>query len=637
MLIPTRGNIRQGQAVSFTETCFFLGVRQGLYRSGLGKTIRVAGKRDDHKNGLDNAVEDIRVVVRQLRDQLAARPPLESRPAVAVDNFQAREQRLIEWQEQLYRREIQSWDRERAAWKEREASLLEEISQLREELREAHQELRQQWSLTATAGFTGPAISKGQVSIPPVLSGPQPCIVAPAVKEESDSHQANPLTSVVGTGTVAPAPSPQPAPMMSGADQIAELLQRRRDDARSGAQEQSGVQQPAGTNMVDAALPSSSKEVTLADLFVDAIVSSTSSQEGIPSFATSLAAAIKAVDKIDVLEEEEYYRAIARGTGTNENQERQPVPAADNTAGRTDPSLLIASGSETGRGADPHHGPAAKDLPASSPAVPLEVSRGDPNGPPPVLAKGDDDIFWMSKLHQLLSSRGYHAGDVDEEDFYFGDGTENAVLVFQACEGLPETGVVDETTWSVLLALDGDKDATRQTQTLGAFDAANTGKDGHGSTGQEQGALSTSGVADCARPQPVSPFSTAASHSSSSLANLSEWPVLVQSDGGPEVHALQVALGREGYHCGDEEMQWWMFEDNTALALRMFQAAQGLPETGVADERVWQALLGEGSKPSDLAELQDDENDKDLAAPPDGAVWLLGEQRWEVPKRPALS
>lgn len=33
----------------------------------------------------------------------------------------------------------------------------------------------------------------------------------------------------------------------------------------------------------------------------------------------------------------------------------------------------------------------------------------------------------------------------------------------------------------------------------------------------------------------------------------------------------QVALGRQGYHCGDDEMRWWQFGSSTLDALKTFQ------------------------------------------------------------------
>lgn len=83
-------------------------------------------------------------------------------------------------------------------------------------------------------------------------------------------------------------------------------------------------------------------------------------------------------------------------------------------------------------------------------------------------------------------------------------------------------------------------------------------------------------------------------------------------------------------------MQWWQFGDATANALRTFQASAGLPESGVCDEVTWRALLGAGASPALIDELRSDdpEYEDDLASSHgEGAVWLLGEQRWSRPLR----
>ena len=60
------------------------------------------------------------------------------------------------------------------------------------------------------------------------------------------------------------------------------------------------------------------------------------------------------------------------------------------------------------------------------------------------------------------------------------------------------------------------------------------------------------------------------------------------------------------------------------------QACSGLPETGVVGEETWLALLEPGATPTSLLSLTN-EHEQDLAE--DGAVWLLGEQRWERARR----
>ncbi len=64
---------------------------------------------------------------------------------------------------------------------------------------------------------------------------------------------------------------------------------------------------------------------------------------------------------------------------------------------------------------------------------------------------------------------------------------------------------------------------------------------------------------------------SSASNSAAPAADRIKWPVLMETDGGREVHVLQLLLGKAGCYCGDDEMRWWMFGDMTAGALKTFQ------------------------------------------------------------------
>ena len=68
------------------------------------------------------------------------------------------------------------------------------------------------------------------------------------------------------------------------------------------------------------------------------------------------------------------------------------------------------------------------------------------------------------------------------------------------------------------------------------------------------------------------------------------------------------------------------------LTIYLFvQACSGLPETGVVDSDTWIKLLGEDASPDKLATLTNEYED-DLTDS-QGAVWLIGEQRWSRPAR----
>ncbi len=70
----------------------------------------------------------------------------------------------------------------------------------------------------------------------------------------------------------------------------------------------------------------------------------------------------------------------------------------------------------------------------------MEISKAPPGGRPPVLTVGDDDIYWVAQLHTALLAKGYYPPDDECEDWCFGDGTQVALLSFQSCEGLEESG-----------------------------------------------------------------------------------------------------------------------------------------------------------------------------------------------------
>ena len=57
-----------------------------------------------------------------------------------------------------------------------------------------------------------------------------------------------------------------------------------------------------------------------------------------------------------------------------------------------------------------------------------------PQGPPPPLSLGSDDIYWVHQLQSGLMDQGYHSGEEELEDFIFELGTESAVLAFQVTQ-----------------------------------------------------------------------------------------------------------------------------------------------------------------------------------------------------------
>lgn len=76
-------------------------------------------------------------------------------------------------------------------------------------------------------------------------------------------------------------------------------------------------------------------------------------------------------------------------------------------------------------------------LPPFNPSCPSPTQ-----GLPPVLLIDEDDLYWMSHLHNSLYALGFSCGDDEMEDWIFGEGTREAIFAYQASAGLPETGTV---------------------------------------------------------------------------------------------------------------------------------------------------------------------------------------------------
>lgn len=81
-----------------------------------------------------------------------------------------------------------------------------------------------------------------------------------------------------------------------------------------------------------------------------------------------------------------------------------------------------------------------------------------PQGPPPPLSLGSDDIYWVHQLQAGLMAEGYYCGEEEMEDFIFETGTESAVLAFQVgviCQLPPH--------WSCLVVCESTGPAPMQT------------------------------------------------------------------------------------------------------------------------------------------------------------------------------
>ena len=123
--------------------------------------------------------------------------------------------------------------------------------------------------------------------------------------------------------------------------------------------------------------------------------------------------------------------------------------------------------------------------------------------------------------------------------------TREAVRAFQRIEGLPETGVVDPTTWELLFE--------RYEESLERESA----------------------------PVPLAQF-----------PRLSPGYALRKGDESFLVRLVQYALGELDliYEGLDDLPQTGVYDEKTVAAVREFQRRQGLPETGEVDRATWDAL-----------------------------------------------
>ncbi|GMH36638.1 hypothetical protein BSKO_04511 [Bryopsis sp. KO-2023] len=417
------------------------------------------------------------------------------------------------------------------------------------------------------------------------------------------------------------------------------------DDARPegymGEGEDSMVENRNGSVPLQAEIaPEATTETQEEVEFFGAKQGESSPSPELSSLAASMTAAFAAVDQGDVLSDD-FFQEHMKESVTKE----PPVESTDD--GKSTEEADTESG-------------------------PVETVKSLPTGPPPVLMQGDDDIFWMNQLQRGLEAKGFCCGDDEVDDYYFAEGTANALLSFQACNSLAETGVADEETWKALLGqemkpvmLEGeslpelDSDAVTSSQTaadsqetpnteagvssqtpvaskeaptppvvthdgelLYEFDKSNGAEKNGEEKAEEKPQSQGGGATDSGKHVSVDPKVPRTKNG---------WPALAELDGGKEVHHLQALLAKNGFHCGEDDMNWWYFGSDTVAALKTFQACSDLPESGVCDEKTWLALCGPDAKPSDLIGVEGS-HEEDRANVEEGSrgVWLLGEQRWEM-------
>ncbi|GAX74527.1 hypothetical protein CEUSTIGMA_g1976.t1 [Chlamydomonas eustigma] len=288
------------------------------------------------------------------------------------------------------------------------------------------------------------------------------------------------------------------------------------------------------------------------------------------------------------------------------------------------------------------------------------------NGFPPELFPGEDDIYWMGRLHVALLACGCCGWNDEMESWSYGHLTKEALISFQASQNLKATGVADKATWQALLtqlpkmAEDIHRDIREgKVPNTGSFplilaaapdSAAPDSAAAEALSAQVEtlermlGGSQSEDEDESLQLQLQESVRRSEEYQGGSSSKTQDvrWPIVQEGDGGKEVRMLQACLEDLGFYCGEEDMRWWMFGDTTHNSLMAFQASSGLPQSGVCEEATWRALLGPHAKAEDLLDAASSLGaspgagqsegsgfSDDLTLPEGRGVWLLGEQRWE--------
>ncbi|PSC70776.1 peptidoglycan binding [Micractinium conductrix] len=581
-------------------------------------------------------------------------------PAPYAEALLQREYELWQRQSEMFERlqaqhatDLARFDGERAAWQATEAVLRQEAAELRAQLLFLISQLG-----AATAAGGGPVVGgamQQQQQQPAAFSaasqaalvGREPAGALPG-GSRFGSSASSPVAAAAGGG-----PSP--------GEQVKALV----DAMRAGAGRASNGASPASaaSSSSSSSSCSSSMPVSAGEAWPQGADSE------LPDYAAELAAALAAVENTDVLSGLGAYTSAAARRGA------RAAPAAEHAAPpaptqHTPPAAAApAQAAATAPAAAAAAQPAAPEAAANA-ELAAELAA---TGPPPMLTVGADDIFWVTQLHTGLVDLGYYPGDEDIDEFMFGEGTLSALTTMQCCEGLAETGIADEASWAKLLGPSLGPKPTRDltadmmlnvpgvTDKLGGGATGTSSSSGGGggaqpATAQQQAAkpyteLFTAAFSETVTSTPdggmqdvtrlevtdtvavgdaVTQESVQVSSTTVSRPKITEWPILLEGDGGREVHSLHIALQRAGYYCSEDDERWWTFSDGTMAALKTFQACNGYPESGVCDAATWRLLLGDDADPSEIYNLETgDSADEDLGNQTGDRVWLMGEQRWE--------
>ena len=143
----------------------------------------------------------------------------------------------------------------------------------------------------------------------------------------------------------------------------------------------------------------------------------------------------------------------------------------------------------------------------------------------PSITVGCDDIQLMSLLHTKLEERGFYCTDEETEDWYFGESTQNAVMAFQASQGLTENGSVTRKEWEILLENEEHFSFKEEPQLTEAQGQGQGESESESESGETEAKTSSS---------------------SDRMLGLEDFPMLREGDGGNHVRLLQLALDKRG-------------------------------------------------------------------------------------------
>ena len=246
-----------------------------------------------------------------------------------------------------------------------------------------------------------------------------------------------------------------------------------------------------------------------------------------------------------------------------------------------------------------------------------------------------------------------HHTQADVPDIYklafstgFAAGTEEALMYFQACNGLADTGVVDEATWDALIAKSGFQARLDEAPAAAAPPPPPPPPAPAPAPPPPPASSEFQRRHDIGSPAPEADAPTKYRFTKHYASETVFRPIVRLEEGGADVREMQAAMSRAGFDCGDDDMEYWYFGYQTEEALKTFQSANGLPESGVCCAMTWVALLGEEAvatprvddPDTDPGNLDDGfgsdscrlNADLDCNSLDDkGGVYLLGEQRWE--------